>query len=143
MPSPDVVQSRLDILQKSYPNRDRMDLQDALKSCEWNVSTTMEKLRNDMQNISAPTSESKYSNLPKKHRVKAHEAAVDMVSDSESESEEYRDNKLVYNDSDSDADEEEEVDEEHLPDDKKRVLTFFNNGTIQVHIIAVCKLRLV
>ena len=108
-----------------------MDLQDALKSCDWNVSNTMEKLRNDMKNISVPTSK-KFSTKPQKQRVMAHEAAVDMVSDSESESEEYRDNKLVYNDSDSDADEEEEVDEEHLPDDKKRVLTFFNNGTIQV-----------
>ena len=131
MPSPDVVQTRLDILQKSYPNRDRMDLQDALKSCDWNVSNTMEKLRNDMKNISAPTSKN-FKTKSQKQRVMAHEAAVDMVSDSESESEEYRDNKLVYNDSDSDADEEEEVDEEHLPDDKKRVLTFFNNGTQQV-----------
>ena len=135
MPSPDVVQTRLDILQKSYPNRDRMDLQDALKSCDWNVSNTMEKLRNDMKNISIPQSNKNKYTKPQKHRVKSHEAAVDMVSDSESESEEYRDNKLVYNDSDSDADEEEEVDEEHLPDDKKRVLTFFNNGTPQVCII--------
>ena len=39
------------------------------------------------------------------------------------------DNKKVF-DSDSDA-EEEEIDENRLPDDKKRVLAFFNDGTPQ------------
>ena len=69
MPSPDVVQTGLDILQKSYPNRDRMVLHDALKSCDWNVSSTFEKLRNDMQNISGiPMTKNKYSNSPQIHK---------------------------------------------------------------------------
>lgn len=67
MPSPDVVQSRLDLLQKSFPNKDRMDLQDALKSSSWNVASAMAKLRSDIKSISLPMS-AKFANLPKKHR---------------------------------------------------------------------------
>jgi len=127
IPSPDIVQKRLDLLAASFPNRDRMDLQDALKSCDWSLVNTMSKLKNDMKSVAIPMSQ-KFANLPKKHRVKAHEAAVEF-SDSESDSEEYKDNKKVF-DSDSDA-EEEEIDENRLPDDKKRVLAFFNDGTPQ------------
>ena len=127
IPSPDIVQKRLDLLTASFPNRDRMDLQDALKSCDWSLVNTMSKLKNDMKSVAIPMSQ-KFANLPKKHRVKAHEAAVEF-SDSESDSEEYKDNKKVF-DSDSDA-EEEEIDENRLPDDKKRVLAFFNDGTSQ------------
>ena len=129
MPSPDVVQSRLDLLQRSYPNRDRMDLQDTLKSCGWNVTETMTKLREDMKNIQQPMSK-KFATKTQKHRVKAHEAYNEAFSDSEDENDEYSDNKFVY-DSDSEA-EEEEIDEEHLSEDKKRVLKFFNDGTPQV-----------
>ena len=129
IPSPDVVQKRLDLLSASFPNRDRMDLQDALKSCNWSLPETIAKLRNDMKSVAIPMSQ-KFANLPKKHRVKAHEAAIEF-SGSESDSEgEYRDNKKVF-DSDSDA-EEEEVNENALPEDKRRVLTFFNDGTPQV-----------
>ena len=103
--------------------RDRMELQDALKSCDWNVTTTMEKLSSDMKAISE-----KQKFVPKekkpKHRVEAH--AHFEMSDDESEEEEFRDNKFVY-DSDSDA-EEEEINEDALPEDKKRVLNFFNTG---------------
>ena len=104
-----------------------MELQDALKSCDWNVTTTMEKLSSDMKAISE-----KQKFVPKekkpKHRVEAH--AHFEMSDDESEEEEFRDNKFVY-DSDSDA-EEEEINEDALPEDKKRVLNFFNTGNPQV-----------
>ena len=126
LPSPDVIQQRLDLMQKSYPNKDRMELQDALKSSDWNVAGAMSKLRSEMKLINGPSISQKFANLPKKHRVKAHEAVE--YSDSEEE-EEYADNKKVF-DSDSDA-EEEEINENALPEDKKRVLNFFNNGTIQ------------
>jgi SWI/SNF-related matrix-associated actin-dependent regulator 1 of chromatin subfamily A len=124
MPSPDVVQNRVDLLQKAFPNKDRMDLQDALKSSDWSMHEAIQKLREDMKSISLPMSK-KFANLPKKNRVKVHETVE--VSDSESESEEYADNKNVY-DSDSDA-EEEEINENKLPDDKRRVLSFFNEAT--------------
>ena len=102
-----------------------MDLQDALKSCNWNVTSAMQKLRSDMKTLSVPMAQ-KFSNLPKKNRVKSHEMAVEQFSDSEEE-EEYADNNKVF-DSDSDA-EEEEINENALPDDKKRVLKFFNGAT--------------
>ena len=106
-----------------------MELQDALKSCDWNVTTTMEKLSSDMKAISE-----KQKFVPKekkpKHRVEAH--AHFEMSDDESEEEEFRDNKFVY-DSDSDA-EEEEINEDALPEDKKRVLNFFNTGNPQVSL---------
>ena len=41
------LQIRLDNLQKLHPNQDRMVLHDVLKSCDWNVSSAMEKLKND------------------------------------------------------------------------------------------------
>lgn len=127
MPSPDVVQSRLDLLQQAFPNKDRMELQDALRSCEWNIHDSMNKLRNDIKTINSVNSQSKKTMLPKLNRVKAHEAVE--ISDSDSDNEEYADNNVVY-DSDSDA-EVEEVNEDNLPEDKRRVLDFFSNATIQ------------
>ena len=41
------LQIQLDALQKLLPNQDRMVLHDVLKSCDWNVSSAMEKLKND------------------------------------------------------------------------------------------------
>jgi hypothetical protein len=69
MPIPDLVQTKLEILQKFHPNRDRIDLHDALKSCDWKVSSSLEKLENDMQNISGvPMTKNKYSNSPQIHK---------------------------------------------------------------------------
>ena len=45
MPSPDVVQSRLDLLSHAFPNKDRMDLQDTLKSCNFDCQVAMDKIR--------------------------------------------------------------------------------------------------
>lgn len=118
--------SRLDALQALFPNRDRMEIQDALKSCHWDTTLTTQKLRSDMKTINLSMSK-RFAQLPKKNRVKSHEA-IEM-SDSESESEEYSEKHKVY-ESDSDV-EEEEVNENALPEDKKRVLTFFNEATNQ------------
>jgi len=125
MPSPDVVQTRLELLQKSYPNKDRMDLQDALKACGWSVQTAMEKIRNDAKDLMVGTQ--KFGKLQaKKSRVRAHEVTGLDMSDSEEE-DEYMDKNKVY-DSDSEA-EEEVINEKKLPEDKKRVLKFFNEAT--------------
>merc|ERR1711935_1181790 len=125
MPSPDVVQTRLELLQKSFPNKDRMDLQDALKSCGWSVQTAMEKIRSDAKVINV-ASQKFGSFQPKRERLRDHEVSGLDMSDSDEE-DEYSEKKKVY-DSDSEA-EEEEIDEKRLPSDKKRVLAFFNDAT--------------
>ena len=99
-------------------------MQDTLKSCGWNVTNAIAKVREDMKSISTkmPT---KFFNQKKNHhnRVKVHEAVEFSDSDEEDE---YGDENKVF-DSDSDA-EEEEINEKALPEDKKRVLDFFNTG---------------
>merc|ERR1711963_1228908 len=77
-----------------------------------------------MKSISVPKLSQKFASHPKKVRVKAHEAVEFSDSDEE---EEYGDDNKVF-DSDSDA-EEEEINENALPEDKKRVLEFFNEAT--------------
>ncbi len=131
MPSPDVVQSRLDLLQKSFPNIERLELQDALKAANWDLNQTISKLRSEIDSLKASFSyKAKLANMPKKvkNRVKAHEALE--ISDSEEE-DEYADNKNVYeSDSDNEEGEEERVfDEENLSDDQRRVLKFFNKAS--------------
>jgi len=126
MPSPDVVQTRLELLQKSFPNKDRMDLQDALKSCGWSVQTAMEKIRSDAKVINI--SSQKFGSFqPKRERLRDHEVTGLQMSDSDEE-DEYTEGKKVF-DSDSEAEEEEEINEDALPTDKKRVLDFFNEAT--------------
>jgi hypothetical protein len=44
--------------------QDRMDLQDALRSCKWRVDLSVEKLKSDMQSLNQ--AEKKTSLLPKK-----------------------------------------------------------------------------
>merc|ERR1711935_190693 len=126
MPSPDVVQTRLELLQKSFPNKDRMDLQDALKSCGWSVQTAMEKIRSDAKVINV-ASQKFGSFQPKRERLRDHEVTGLQMSDSDEE-DEYTEGKKVF-DSDSEAEEEEEINENALPTDKKRVLEFFNDAT--------------
>ena len=107
--------------------KDRMDLQDALKSCGWSVQQAMSKICNDAKSINV-ASQKFSTKIEKKQRVRAHEAHFQEMSDSDEE-DEYMDKNKVF-DSDSEA-EEEEINENALPSDKKRVLAFFNDATEQ------------
>ena len=52
--------------------QDRMDLQDALKSCGWSVQTAMEKIRSDAKVINI--SSQKFGSFqPKRERLRDHE----------------------------------------------------------------------
>ena len=52
--------------------QDRMDLQDALKSCGWSVQTAMEKIRSDAKVINV-ASQKFGSFQPKRERLRDHE----------------------------------------------------------------------
>jgi hypothetical protein len=54
------------------PFQDRMDLQDALKSCGWSVQTAMEKIRSDAKVINV-ASQKFGSFQPKRERLRDHE----------------------------------------------------------------------
>jgi hypothetical protein len=43
MPRPDIVRTRVDFLQKVFPDKDRMDLQDALESSKWSMQDAIQK----------------------------------------------------------------------------------------------------
>ena len=109
MPSPDVVQARLDLLSHAFPNKDRMDLQDALRSCNFDTQVAIAKVREDIKAIQRqPAVSTKKALFPKKKAVKRHEA--NEMSGSESDEEgEYKDNRVVVSD---DSDEYESGDED-------------------------------
>jgi hypothetical protein len=44
MPSRNIVQIRVNRLQEAFPSKDRMELQDALKSSNWNINEAIQKL---------------------------------------------------------------------------------------------------
>ena len=75
MPSPDVVQSRLDLLQQAFPNKDRMDLQDALRASNWVAMDAMAKIRGEIQQNNTAAAPAKKSAPKKKskifHQIKA------------------------------------------------------------------------
>ena len=98
MPSPDVVQSRLDLLSHAFPNKDRMDLQDNLKACNFDTQVAIAKIRENIKSIQGhKEGVIRKSNLPKKKAVKRHEA--NEASESESDDEgEYKDNRVVVSD---------------------------------------------
>jgi len=114
-----------------------MDLQDALRACNWTVADAMAKIRGEIQTTEVVKAKKKSSG-PKKKALKAHDAFELSGSESDEEGE-YTDNRVVYNSSDdSDADSdfelleraEREEDDEDKPmtDDQKRVFDFFNEG---------------
>ena len=45
IPSPDIVQKRLNLLASTFPSRDRVYIFDVLKSCDWSLVDTMSKLK--------------------------------------------------------------------------------------------------
>jgi SWI/SNF-related matrix-associated actin-dependent regulator 1 of chromatin subfamily A len=101
-----------------------MDLQDALKSSNWDMLGASEKLRPQ----SPKTKHVHNKGGKKKASVKRHETREPM-SESDDEGE-YDDNGLVFDSSDS----EEEADisnDKNLSGDKKKVFEFFCNGTEQ------------
>ena len=143
MPSPDVVQSRLDLLSHAFPNKDRMDLQDTLRTCNFDTQVAIAKIRENIKLIQAQPSNTKKAIFPKKKAVKRHE--TNEASESESDEEgEYADKRVVVSD---DSDEYESGDEDYkrfrgvadedtfddrpMSDDQRRVFDFFNEGTTQ------------
>ena len=104
-----------------------------MSSSNWSVKEATLLVRSSLPSSNKPAKQAKPKfnfATAKKHSntVKRHETNEDNVSESDSEGE-YNDNNVVF---DSDSDEEVTViDERHLPEDKRRVLDFFNNGTDQ------------
>ena len=145
MPSPDVVQSRLDLLSHAFPNKDRMDLQDTLRSCNFDTQVAIAKIRENIKAIQKqPSANTKKSLFPKKKAVKRHETNEASASESDEEGE-YTDKRVVVSD---DSDEYESGDEDYgragyrgvaddtfddrpMTDDQRRVFDFFNEGTTQ------------
>jgi len=141
MPSPDVVQSRLDLLSHAFPNKDRMDLQDTLKSCNFDVQVATAKIREGIKSIQTASSHSTKKKIPKKTSVKKHEANEDSASDSDEEGE-YTDKRVVVSDDSDEYDSGDEgygrrgiaddsFDDRPMTDDQRRVFDFFNEGTAQ------------
>eukprot|EP00094_Tigriopus_californicus_P011326 TCALIF_10932-PA protein Name:"Similar to smarcad1 SWI/SNF-related matrix-associated actin-dependent regulator of chromatin subfamily A containing DEAD/H box 1 (Xenopus tropicalis)" AED:0.09 eAED:0.09 QI:336/0.88/1/1/1/1/10/119/802 len=122
MPTSQIIEARLDQMQKQYPHMDRMALQDALKASDWNVLLAINRLR--------PLH--KKEAKPKKSVVKSHEMVRDLgASDSEGENE-YNDNKLVYESDSDDADSDRSItDDEDISEEKRRVLDFFGSANEQ------------
>ena len=88
--------------------QDRMDLQDALRACNWTVADAMAKIRGEIQTTEVVKAKKKSSG-PKKKALKAHDAFELSGSESDEEGE-YTDNRVVYNSSDdSDADSDFEL----------------------------------
>ena len=85
-----------------------MDLQDALRACNWTVADAMAKIRGEIQTTEVVKAKKKSSG-PKKKALKAHDAFELSGSESDEEGE-YTDNRVVYNSSDdSDADSDFEL----------------------------------
>jgi len=113
---------KLAVLHSIFPNKDKMELQDLLRSNGYNV----EAVKTLLMAASPPTKKSPSNKQAKglyiNSRVKAHEAEED---NSEDDDDEFSGKALVY-----DSDEEEEgPSNENLTVEKKKVLKFFNEGT--------------
>ena len=120
-----------------------MDLQDTLRTCNFDTQVAIAKIRENIKLIQAQPSNTKKAIFPKKKAVKRHE--TNEASESESDEEgEYADKRVVVSD---DSDEYESGDEEYkrfrgvadedtfddrpMSDDQRRVFDFFNEGTTQ------------
>ena len=108
-----------------FLRQDRLELQDALNECQWDVQEASAKIRATIPK--PPPAKKKKFGGSKKHSVKKHEAVED--SEESDSAGEYNDNKVVYDSDDSDA--EEKLSDHNLSEDQKRVLKFFSEGTEQ------------
>jgi SWI/SNF-related matrix-associated actin-dependent regulator 1 of chromatin subfamily A len=137
MPPPENIQARLDCLQRTFPDMDRMELQDALIYADWDVNITAKNLKAGGTSEFVPDQKAKPADAsasatpkykaPKKDAVKRHHAPEENNSESDSEGE-FTGNGVVYDSEDS----EEELDiadEGNMTPEQKRVLKFFNNGS--------------
>ena len=74
MPSPLVMHSRLVLLQKSFPKKDRSELKDALRSCGWNLHETICKIHKNENVVSNGSANKRIRKLQSKKRVKSRKA---------------------------------------------------------------------
>lgn len=134
--SPEEMERRLKIVQRAYPDRDTIWLQDVLVRLNWDVSRASQELGPSTAN--AYNAKKKFT-APKKAKLSRYSATARAVDDKNEDSEsgsegEYNDGNVVYDSDDSEEErdpygERTEEDEANLPEDKRRVLNFFNVGT--------------
>jgi len=125
LPLAEDIEKKVAFLQNAYPDMDPMVLQDTLKAHDWKVEwatetlAAKEKSKNNLNNKvkSPPKTEKTYIN----NKLKSHHVDED---NSESDDDEFTGKGIVY-----DSDEEEDgPSDDNLTSDKKKVLTFFNDG---------------
>jgi len=125
LPLAEEIEKKVGFLQNAYPDIDPMVLQDTLKAHDWKVEwatetlAAKEKSKNNLNNKvkSPPKTEKTYIN----NKLKSHHVEED---NSESDDDEFTGKGIVY-----DSDEEEDgPSDDNLTSDKKKVLTFFNDG---------------
>ncbi len=148
------MELRLKRLQKAYPGKDAMEVQDALVRNDWVVARAFQALRTGNNSLAAATkannsqqpdsfnAKEKFT-APKKAKLSRYSATAREVDEAEgdrsSDSEgEYYNSNVVYDSEDDSEDEgggygrgrgSAHVDEANLSEDKRRVLRFFNDGT--------------
>ena len=114
-----------------------MDLQDTLKSCNFDCQVAMDKIREGIKSgQTAPSHSAKKSLFPKKKSVKKHEANEASASESDEEGE-YTDKRVVVSDDSDEYDSGDEgygrrgfaddsFDDRPMTGDQRRVFDFFN-----------------
>jgi len=123
LPLADDIEKKVSFLQNAYPDIDPMVLQDTLKAHDWKVEWATETLaaKEKTKKKLEQSPESKSQQKAEKRKLKSHHVDED---NSESDDDEFTGKGVVY-----DSDEEEDgPSDENLTSDKRKVLTFFNEG---------------
>merc|ERR1719341_2639189 len=120
LPLPDEIEKKVNFLKNACPSVDPMILQDTLKAHDWNVDWAIESLAPKEKSKPKSTSKADKGMYINK-RLKSHQIDED---NSESDDDEFTGKGVVY-----DSDEEEDgPSDDNLTADKRKVLTFFNEG---------------